>query len=131
MRICRKGEDMKRYIVLIMALVLVGCTSANGGEKGHFTTADKSSGELAWPYYDEEMTNEREELEEQTERAVSVFLNRDKDELEFRMFCLLARDGTTIEVMVDGVSYTFTCSMQGDVISVRRTDGELFDLKEK
>ena len=37
----------------------------------------------------------------------------------------------TIEVIVDGVSYTFTCSMQGDIIGVWRTDEEQFDLKER
>lgn len=39
------------------------------------------------------------------------------------------QDGMTIEVMVDGVSYTFACSMQGDIIGVGRTDGERFDLR--
>lgn len=45
------------------------------------------------------------------------------------MFCMLEQDGMTIEVIVDGVSYTFTCSIQGDIIGVGRTDGERFDLR--
>lgn len=36
---------------------------------------------------------------------------------------------TAEEVMVDEVSYTFTCSMQGDIIGVGRTDGNRFDLR--
>lgn len=52
-------------------------------------------------------------MEEQTEEAVSRFLNREREELEFDMFCMLKQDGMTIEVMVDEVSYTFTCSMGG------------------
>ncbi|BDF03344.1 hypothetical protein CE91St63_04060 [[Clostridium] hylemonae] len=29
------------------------------------------------------------------------------------MFCMLEEDGMTVEVMIDEVSYTLTCSMQG------------------
>lgn len=72
---------------------------------------------------------ERKALEVQTEEAVSRFLNREREELEFDVFCMLEQDGMTIEVMVDKVSYTFTCSMQGYIIGVRRTDGRKFDLK--
>ena len=68
-------------------------------------------------------------LELQTEEAISRFLNRDRAELEFDVFCMLEEDGMTVEVMVDEVSYTFTCSMQGDIICVGRTDGERFGLK--
>lgn len=71
----------------------------------------------------EVVTEERKALEEQTEETISRFLNRDIEELEFDMFCMLEEDGMTIEVMVDGVSYMFTCSMQGDIIGVGRTDG--------
>ncbi len=46
------------------------------------------------------------------------------------MFCILEMDGMSIEVIVDEVSYTFLCSMQGDIISAGRTDGEKFDLKK-
>lgn len=105
-----------------MALLLVGCAPVDVGREGQSSIVDTSDGENVLLCYDEDMTNER---------AVSFFLNRDKEELEFHMFCLLARDGMTIDVVVDKVSYTFTCSMKGDIISVRRTDGELFDLKEK
>lgn len=122
---------MKKYIVFVMALLLAGCTPVDVGREGQSSIVDTSDGENVLLYYDEDMTNERAVLEEQTEMAVSIFLNRDKEELEFHMFCLLARDGMTIDVVVDKVSYTFTCSMKGDIISVRRTDGELFDLKEK
>ena len=58
-----------------------------------------------------------------------TFLNRCRDELKFDMFYMLEEDGMTVEVMVDGVSYTFTCSMQGDIIGMGRTDGEKFGLK--
>lgn len=74
---------------------------------------------------------DREKLEEQTEIVVSDFLNRSREELEFAVFCMLEDDGMTVEVIVDDVSYTFTCSMTGDVISVARTDGERFDLRRK
>lgn len=39
------------------------------------------------------------------------------------MFCMLEEDGMTVEVMVDEVSYTFTCSIQGDIIGVENGSG--------
>lgn len=75
------------------------------------------------------MTEERKALEIQTDEAISRFLNHDREKLVFDVFCMLEEDGMTIEVMVDEVSYTFTCSMQGDIISLRRTEGERFDLR--
>lgn len=89
-----------------------------------------AGGEVVSAYWDgEDVTEERKALEVQTEEAVSRFLNRERGELEFDVFCMLERDGMTIEVIVDEVSYTFTCSMQGDIIGVGRTDGERFDLR--
>lgn len=91
-----------------------------------------AGGETVSAYRDgEDVTDERLALEEQTETAVSKFLNRERADLEFDMFCMLEQDGMTIEVMVDGVSYTFTCSMQGDIIGMERTDGNRFDLRGK
>lgn len=88
--------------------------------------------EVASAYRDgEDMTEERKALENQTEEAISRFLNRDREELEFDVFCMLEEDGMTIEVMVYEVWYTFTCSMQGEIISVGRTDGERFGLRGK
>lgn len=77
------------------------------------------------------MTEVRKALEDQTEEAISRFLNRDREELEFDVFCMLEEDSMTIEVMVYEVWYTFTCSMQGEIISVGRTDGERFGLRGK
>ncbi len=132
MRICRKGQDMKRSIVLVMVLLLTGCTQTEKYEEGHSSTIVTSGGEIVSAYVDgEDVTDERKALEEQTKDAISGFLNRGKEELEFSMFCMLEMDGMTIEVVVDEVSYTFTCSMQGDIIGMGRTDGERFGLRGK
>jgi len=122
---------MKRILaVMLSALVLCGC--ADKKEEEHSSTVVTAGGEVVSAYRDgENVTEERKELEEQTEEAISKFLNRDIEELEFDMFCMLEEDGMTIEVMVDGVSYTFTCSMQGDIIGVGRTDGDRFDIRGK
>lgn len=46
------------------------------------------------------------------------------------MFCMLEEDdGMTVEVIVDDVSYAFTCSMQGDIIGIGRTAGKSFGLR--
>lgn len=132
MRICRKGQDMKRSIILVMVLLLMGCTQTEKHEEGHSSTIVTSGGEIVSAYVDgEDVTDERKALEEQTKDAISGFLNRGKEELEFSMFCMLEMDGMTIEVVVDEVSYTFTCSMQGDIIGMGRTDGERFGLRGK
>lgn len=121
---------MKKIIFLVMVLMLSGCAPAEEEEEGHSSMIITAGGEVVSAYRDgEDVTDERKALEEQTEEAISRFLNRDKDVLEFDMFCMLEEDGMTVEVMVDEVSYTFTCSMQGDIIGVGRTDGNRFDLK--
>lgn len=120
----------KKLAVMLCMLVLCGC--ADKKEEGHSSTVVTAGGEVVSAYRDgEDVTEERKALEEQTEEAISRFLNRDREELEFETFCMLEEDGMTIEVMVDGVSYTFTCSMQRDIIGVGRTDGNRFDLKGK
>lgn len=126
---------MKKRIILVLVAVMLlmtetGCRKTEKQEEEHSSTVITSGGEVVSAYRDgEDVTDERKALEEQTEDAISRFLNRDKEELEFSMFCMLEMDGMSIEVIVDEVSYTFFCSMQGDIISAGRTDGKTFDLR--
>ena len=124
---------MKKRVsfVLVVALVmLAACIQKEKQEDGYSSTVITSGGEVISAYCNgEDVTDERKALEEQTKGAVSQFLNRDKEELEFSMFCMMEMDGMSIEVIVGEVSYTFFCSMQGDIISAGRTDGETFDLR--
>ena len=101
---------MKKGFIFVFVLILTGCAPVNQKGVGDFSDVGDRK------------------LEEQTEIAVSDFLNRSREDLDFAVFCMLEDDGMTVEVIVDDVSYTFTCSMTGDVISVVRTDGERFDL---
>lgn len=111
---------------------MIGCSQIEKQEKGHSSIVITSDKEVVLAYRDgEDVTEERNLLEEQTKDSIGRFLNRDKEELEFSMFCMLEMDGMTIEVIVDEVSYTFTCSMQGDIISMGRTDGKKFGLRRK
>ena len=111
-------------------MIAMGCSKTEKQEEEHSSIVVTSGGEVVSAYRDEEnVTDERKALEEQTKDAISRFLNRDKKELEFSMFCMLEMDGMSIEVIVDEVSYTFFCSMQGDIIRAGRTDGETFDLR--
>ena len=121
---------MKKSVTLVMVLLLAGCAPANEKEEVNSSMIVTADGEIVSAYRNgEDVTDERKE--EQTEVAVSKFLNREREELEFDVFCMLEEDGMTVEVIVDGVSYTFTCSMQGDIIGVGRTDGNRFDLRGK
>lgn len=125
---------MKKRVILLLAATLLimpmGCAKTEEPEKGDSSTVITAGGEVISAYRNgKDVTDERNALEEQTKEAVSRFINRDKEELEFSMFCMLEMDGMSIEVIVDRVSYTFFCSMQGDIISAGRTDGETFDLR--
>ena len=114
----------------MLLMMATGCGKTEKQEEEHSSTVITSGGEVISAYRDgKDVTDERKALEEQTEDVISRFLNRDKEELEFSMFCMLEMDGMSIEVIVDEVSYTFFCSMQGDIISAGRTDGETFDLR--
>lgn len=44
---------------------------------------------------------------------------------------MLEEEGCTVEVVIDKVSYTFTCGIEGNVVSVGRTDGEKCGIKGK
>lgn len=72
------------------------------------------------------ITDIRVAYEMLVEKSISSFLNRDRNELEFSLFCMLEEDGCTVDVMLDNLAYTFTCSMAGDIVSVSRADGEKF-----
>jgi len=123
---------MKKIIFLVVVLMLTGCVSADEKEERHSSIIITANGEVVSAYRDgEDVTDERKALEEQTEEAISRFLNRGRDVLEFDMFCMLEEDGMTVDVMVDEVSYTFTCSMQGDIIGMGRTDGNRFGLRRE
>lgn len=103
---------MKKGFILILVLMLTGCASVDQDGEDNFPDVEH-----------------RGKLEKQTEIAVSNFLNRRREDLDFAVFCMLDDDGMTIEVIIDDVTYTFTCSMAGDIISVVRTDGERFELR--
>lgn len=121
----------KIIVVLVVALLMtIGCSQTEKQEEGHSSMVITSDNGVVLAYRNgENVTEERKSLEEQTKDSIGRFLNRDKEELQFSMFCMLEMDGMTIEVIVDEVSYTFTCSTQGDIISMGRTDGERFGLR--
>lgn len=123
---------MKKRVILVLVVLsmIFGCAQTEKQKEGHSSVIITSGDTVISAYRDgEDVTDERKALEEQTKDAISRFLNRDKEELVFSMFCMLEMDGMTLEVIVDDVSYTFTCSMQGDIIGMGRTDGERFGLR--
>lgn len=82
-------------------MLLSGC--AGKEPEGSSAIVVTAGGETVAAYRDGgDVTDERLALEEQTETNVSKFLNREKEDLEFDMLCMLEQDGMTIEVMVEG-----------------------------
>lgn len=116
---------MKKIVICALVLMLAGCISEDKVEETHSYMNITSGDELVSVYRDgEDITEERKALKGQTEEVISQFLNRKKEELEFETFCMLGEEGMTVEVMVDKVSYTFTCSIEGEIVGVGRTDGK-------
>ena len=121
---------MKKVLICLLTLLLVGCSGEKAEETGHSYVTVTNGEEVIAAYRDgKDVTEERKALEEQTKESIAQFLNRDRETLEFKAFCMLEEDGVTIEVVADGVSYTFTCSMEGDIIIVVRTDGKKFGIR--
>ena len=42
---------------------------------------------------------------------------------------MLEEDGMTIDVTVCGVTYTFICGIERDIVSMARADEEMFGIK--
>lgn len=79
---------MKKRVILVLGMMLLmmatGCGKTEKQEEEHSSTVITSGGEVISSYRDgKDVTDERKALEEQTEDAISRFLNRDKEELEF------------------------------------------------
>jgi len=121
---------MKKVTICLLALTLAGCSTEKPRETGHSYITVTNGDEIVSAYRDgEDVTEERKALETQTKEVIGQFLNRDEETLDFERFCMLEEDGMTIEVMVEGVSYTFTCSMEGYIVNMGRTDGERFGIR--
>lgn len=75
---------------MLFAVVLSGC--AGKKEEEYSSVVVTSGGEVVSAYLNgEDVTEERKALEAQTEEAVSRFLNREREELVFDVFCMLER----------------------------------------
>ena len=80
----------KRIVLLLVVMVLMmatGCSKTEKQEEEHSSTVITSGGEVVSAYRDgKDVTDERKALEEQTKDAISRFLNRYKEEMDFSMF---------------------------------------------
>ena len=86
-------------------------TSA-GGETIHATISGK------------DVTEEYQKRERKTKESVAEFLNRDLSKIQFHDYCMLEMDGMTVEATVEGVEYTFTFNIEGELLCISRSDGK-------
>lgn len=115
---------MKKFIIGILLLLLTGCFLLLEKKEKYNSFIITSDNENFTAYCNgKDVSDKRMEMKQQTEKAISKFLNRNQEDLEFSTFCMLENKGMTIEVMVDGISYTFTCNIDGQITGVGRTDG--------
>lgn len=117
-----------KVLMLTCMMFLIGYSAKE--EEIHSYVNITNDGRLVTAYRDgKDITDKRVAYEMLVEESISSFLNRDRNELEFSLFCMLEEDGCTVDVMVDNLAYTFTCSMAGDIVSVSRADGEKFGIR--
>lgn len=125
-----KKDKIVAVIVWVLILTIIGCSAEK--EEIHSYVNITNNEKVMTVYYDgQDITGKRKAYEMLVENSISMFLNRDRKELEFSTFCMLEEEGCTVEVVIDKVSYTFTCGIEGNVVSVGRTDGEKCGIKGK
>ena len=122
---------MRRFGIFILAFLLTGCSAASTDEQAHHTyTITDSGGVILSVFSDgQDATGKGSVWKQQTENAIAEFLNRPIEDLQFDRFSMLEEDGMTIDVTVGGVAYTFICGIEGDIVSVARTDEERFGIR--
>lgn len=72
----------------------------------------------------EDVTDQYKAREQQTKESIAGFLNRQCSEIKFSNYCMLEMDGMTIEAEVENVDYTFLFNIEGELLSVSRSDGK-------
>ena len=122
---------MRRFGILILAFLLTGCSAASTDEQAHHTyTITDSGGVILSVFSDgQDATGKGSVWKQQTENAIAEFLNRSIEDLQFDRFSMLEEDEMSINVIVDGVSYTFICGTDGDIVSMAKADGERFGVR--
>lgn len=121
---------MKKVLILALLLLIISCTPPDADPGPHFSMVISAGDEIILSYRNgKDVTEENKLQQARIESSISQFLNRSRSDLEFKAFCMLEDDGMTVEVTLDDVSYTFICSMVGDIINVGRTDNKRFGIR--
>lgn len=115
-------------IVIVLSIFLIGCQSQQREKNNSIIT--RSGEEVLSAYMNgENVTEEYKEREQRAKDTIATFLNRESSEIEFHTYCMLEMDGMTIEAPIDGIEYTFTLNIEGELLGIGRSDGKKIERK--
>lgn len=119
---------MRKKGLLILGLTAafsITCYSITSDEEHYSSSIMKTGDEILSVFMNgDDVTDKYTGLEQRTKEYIARFLNRECSELEFKDYCMLEMDGMTIEADVEGIDYTFLLNIEGELLSVARSDGK-------
>lgn len=88
---------------IVIGAAIVGCFGNQEPEVGYASFTTLNNGGVSSAYVNGvDVTDERLELEELVKENIAMELGVEKEELEFRDFCMLEDEGVTVEVRCEG-----------------------------
>ena len=116
----------KWFLILLLVAVTSITYCSNAGDEERFSSSLIKAGDdvISVMVNGEDVTDAYMDLEQSTKEYIARFLNRECSELEFKDYCMLEMDGMTVEAEVDGIDYTFLLNIEGELLSVARSDGK-------
>ena len=112
------------FVVLVAVSSIAYCSVASDEERYHSSIMSAGDEMLSVHVNGKDMTDEYINLEQRTKEYIARFLNRECSEIQFKDYCMLEMDGMTVEAEVEGIDYTFLLNIEGELLSVARSDGK-------
>lgn len=112
------------FVVLVAVSSIAYCSVASDEERYSSFIMRAGDEILNVQVNGKDVTDGYMDLEQRTKEYIARFLNRECTELEFKDYCMLEMDGMTVEAEVEGIDYTFLLNIDGELLSVARSDGK-------
>lgn len=118
---------MKKKLVVIMVLLFVSVYTVKSKEEPVISSF-RNNRELISTYINGyNVTNEYTSALEKALESVKEYLCLTTQELENADDCILGNKYITIELIYDGVKYTFCCDLEGKILSMNKEEDYFLD----